>query len=83
MLKWSEAGGALPGHLRSPTTARVKRPLRLLLVSSVAFGAALPLAALADDPTEAAGEASASAEDRKSTRLNSSHRYISRMPSSA
>ncbi|MBX7191331.1 MAG: TolC family protein [Sandaracinaceae bacterium] len=40
----------------------MKRPLRLLLVSSVAFGAALPLAALADDPTEAAGEASASAD---------------------
>jgi hypothetical protein len=32
---------------------------------------------------DAAGNVSASKRDRKSTRLNSSHRYISRMPSSA
>ena len=36
-----------------------------------------------DDPPEEAEPDCEAAEDRKSTRLNSSHRSLSRMPSSA
>jgi hypothetical protein len=54
----------------------MKRPAKRKLLLGAGLAAALTAAL-------ALGGGARQAGDRKSTRLNSSHRYISRMPSSA